>query len=50
MANDEGYGFGQMALLVGGGMVVLVGAASLLAVARRTARHRRDDLELEGAG
>ena len=48
VANDEGYDFGQMLLLVGGGMVVLVGAASLLSIARRTARHRRDD-ELEGA-
>jgi len=49
VANDEGYDFGQMLLLVGGGMVVLVGAASLLSIARRTARHRRDDAELEGA-
>jgi len=49
VANDEGYDFGQMLVLVGGGMVVLVGAASLLSVARRTARHRREDLELEGA-
>jgi len=49
VANDEGYDFGQMLLLVGGGMVVLVGAASLLSIARRTARHRRDDVELEGA-
>jgi NADH-quinone oxidoreductase subunit H len=49
VANDEGYDFGQMLLLVGGGMVVLVGAASLLSIARRTARHHRDDVELEGA-
>ena len=47
VANDEGLEFGQMALLVGGGMVVLIGAASLLSVARRTARLRREDLELE---
>ena len=49
VANDEGYDFGRMLLLVGGGMVVLVAAASLLSIARRTARQRRDDAELEGA-
>jgi NADH-quinone oxidoreductase subunit H len=47
VARDRGLDFGQTALAVGLGLAVLVGASSLLAVARRTARLRREDLELE---
>ena len=47
VARDRGLDFGQTALAIGLGLVVLVGASSLLAVARRTARVRREDLELE---
>src|SRR5205823_9234126 len=47
VARDRGLDFAQTALAIGLGLVVLVGASSLLAIARRTARVRREDLELE---
>ena len=49
IAGDRDLNQGQVFLIVAAGAAVLIAAASLLALARRTARLRREDLELEGA-
>ena len=49
IAGDRDLNQGQVFVIVVAGAAVLIAAASLLAIARRTARLRREDLELEGA-